>query len=318
MEGAKAELSAQIPSPTRKARHVVVGKMLASRSLLKLITLGISLGQKMGARQFLPASLRRSFDGIRPIAPRSVESGVTYLAIGDRIGKVGFLTGCVMNVWFSDVHTASVALLQRAGYDVVIPAAQTCCGALAAHDGDVKNSTHLAEQNVTAFSEFDTVVSDSAGCGAHLKEYGHWVGESGSSFSQRVFDITEVVARAVTDGRIPSSTVDRGKVAVQDPCHLRHAQRIVEQPRTILRAAGYTPIEIDSSGQCCGAAGIYSLLQPELSQRLGVTKADQVRASGVTTIASANPGCEMQLRSHLEAGYEIVHPVELLWQAIGS
>lgn len=318
MEGARAEIAAQLPSPSRKARHLAVGKVLASPALLKLATAGVKVGQKAGLRRMLPPLLRRGFEGIRAIKPRATDRGVTHPAIGERVGRAGFLAGCVMDVWFSEVHTASICLLQRAGYDVVVPAAQTCCGALAAHDGNVDDTQRLAETNVAAFSDVDVVVVDSAGCGAHLKEYGHWAGAAGTQFSQRVFDVTEIIARAVADGKIPSSNLDRGRVAVQDPCHLRHAQRVLEEPRAIIRAAGYTPVEIDPSGGCCGAAGIYSLLQPELSQQLGAAKADQVRGSGASIVSSANPGCEMQLRSYLGSGYEVLHPVELLWRSVSE
>jgi len=105
---------------------------------------------------------------------------------------------------------------------------------------------------------------------------------------------------------------------VQDPCHLRHAQRIVEEPRAVLRAGGYTPVEIDPQALCCGAAGAYAVLHPEISRELGARKAAQVRATGTAVVASANPGCEMQLRAHLGDGIRVAHPVELYWEAVGA
>ncbi len=316
MEGARAELTEQLPSSQRKARHLVVGKVLASPGLLRLATAAVRVGQKLHMGRVLPSRLRPGFSGIRPIKPVAAVAGSTYPALGERIGRAGFLTGCVMDVWFSEVHSASIALLQRAGYDVVLSPAQTCCGALAAHDGDMKDAERLAKRNVVAFANVDLVVVDSAGCGAHMKEYENFAGDEGKSFSKRVFDINEVIALAIDSGRITSSSVDRGPIAVQDPCHLRHAQRIVAQPRAILRAAGYDPVEIDPDGRCCGAAGIYSLLQPDLSRQLGEAKANQVRRTDLKLVSAANPGCEMQLRSYLGAEYELVHPVELLWRAV--
>lgn len=315
MEGARAEVAEQLPTQQRRTRHLLVGKVLASPRLLRMATFGVKFGQRVRIDKVLPSILRAGFRGIRPIKPVAVEPGSTYPAMGERIGRAGFLTGCVMDVWFSDVHAASIALLQLAGYDVVVPLAQTCCGALAAHDGDMKDARRLAQKNVVAFANLDVVAVDSAGCGAHLKEYENFT-DNGQAFSKRVFDITELIAIAIDSGRIPASTIRRGDVAVQDPCHLRHAQRIVDQPRTILSAAGYNPVEIDPNGRCCGAAGIYSVLQPELSQQLGTAKADQVRQSEAKVVSSANPGCEMQLRSYLGAEYEVVHPVELLWRAV--
>jgi len=220
-----------------------------------------------------------------------------------------------MESWFGGVHEATVGLLTRAGYRVVVPSHQTCCGALAAHDGDARRARRLAGRNVMGLQGVDLVVSDAAGCSAHLKEYGEWAGDAGAILAGRARDVTEVIAAAIDGGRLPRLGVDRGAVAVQDPCHLRHAQRIVDAPRTIVSAAGYQPIEL-ADDQCCGAAGLYSLLNPETARELGANKADQIRRVGSTVVASANPGCEMQLRAHLENWYRIAHPVELYWEAI--
>jgi glycolate oxidase iron-sulfur subunit len=130
--------------------------------------------------------------------------------------------------------------------------------------------------------------------------------------------VTEVIAGFIEEGLLPRVALDRGPVAVQDPCHLRHAQRIMAAPRAVLSAAGYTPVEIDPDGLCCGAAGIYAVLRPQASAALGMAKADQVRRSGCALVASANPGCEMQLRAHLEGWYRIAHPVELYWESVTS
>jgi glycolate oxidase iron-sulfur subunit len=125
------------------------------------------------------------------------------------------------------------------------------------------------------------------------------------------------VADAIAAGRLPAVPRSGARVAIHDPCHLRHAQRIIEQPRQILQAAGYEVVEIDPDGLCCGAAGIYSVLRPDPAAELGRSKAEQVHATGVHLVASANPGCEMQLRTHLGDGYRVAHPVELYAKAIG-
>jgi glycolate oxidase iron-sulfur subunit len=220
-----------------------------------------------------------------------------------------------MDQWFGPVHDATVGVLTRAGYEVVAPASQTCCGALAAHDGHTADARRLAQANLEALSGADLVVSDSAGCTAHLKEYGHWA-PGGEAFAAGVRDVTELVAELIDQGALPEFPPSGMDVAIQDPCHLRHVQRIVDQPRRLVRAAGYTPVEIDPDGLCCGAAGIYSILQPEASHQLGARKADQVVATGAALVASANPGCEMQLRSHLGGAYRVVHPIELYWESL--
>jgi glycolate oxidase iron-sulfur subunit len=220
-----------------------------------------------------------------------------------------------MDPWFQGVHQATIGLLSSAGYGVEVPDQQTCCGALAAHDGAGRDAKRLARRNVAAFSGFDLVVADAAGCSAHLKEYEHWA-EGGGDLAGRVRDATEVIADELAAGRLPVLRAGKGAVAVQDPCHLRHAQRIVDQPRAILVAAGYTPVEVDPGGMCCGAAGVYSLLYPETADELGRLKAAEVAAAGSALVASANPGCEMQLRRHVGSGVRVAHPVELYWEAL--
>jgi glycolate oxidase iron-sulfur subunit len=220
-----------------------------------------------------------------------------------------------MDPWFGDVHEATIQLLTRAGYRVVIPPQQTCCGALAAHDGDARHARRLALRNMGAFGGFDLVVSNAAGCTAHLKEYSEWAGDGGAILAGRVQDVTEVIAAAIEEERLPTLAIDRGPVAIQDPCHLRHAQRVTGPPRTILQAAGYRPVEL-ADDQCCGAAGLYTVLRPDTSWELGEVKAAQVKATGSTVAASANPGCEMQLRAHLDSWFRVAHPVEMYWEAV--
>lgn len=313
MEGARAELDVQRPSARRTARRMLLGVVLPNRGLIRLATFGAGLMQRLRLGGVLPGPVRRSFAGMRRLGGRRSWVGREALPAQEPIGTVGLLAGCVMDAWFGPVHDATVGVLTAAGYRVTVPAAQTCCGALAAHDGHVDVTRELAGRNRDAFADVDLVVSDAAGCTAHLKEYDHWTGDG---FQAKVRDATELVAELIDDGRLPTVGGDRGGVAVQDPCHLRHAQRITTAPRSILAAAGYTPLEIDPDGLCCGAAGIYSVLHPETSHELGTRKATQVLGTGAPVVASANPGCEMQLRSHLAGKVAVAHPIELYWRAL--
>jgi glycolate oxidase iron-sulfur subunit len=229
---------------------------------------------------------------------------------------VGLLTGCVMGPWFRPVHRATVAVLSAAGYQVVESKGQTCCGALAAHDGAAEHAAALAERNVAAFAEADLIVSNAAGCTAHLVGYGEWA-DGGEGVGARTRDVLEVVAEALSTGALPIRPFGGGRVAVQDPCHHRHALRMIDPVRTIVSAAGFEPLEIDRDGMCCGAAGVYSLLRPKTSAQLGRIKADQVIATGAEIAVSANPGCEMQLRTHLGDSVRVMHPVELYAEAVG-
>jgi len=316
MEGARAEIAAQRRGVGAALRRLAVGKVvLGNRRLLAATAMAAAALQRIAgprlARRGRLAGLRRL-----PLRPASI-IGEVRAPGGTPIGRAAVLAGCVMDPWFGPVHEATFELLRRAGYLVEVPASQTCCGALAAHDGAAAAAEAMAERNIAAFAGYDVVVADAAGCSAHLKQLGHW-GQGGEELAGRVRDVTELVAGLIDAGRLPELSGDLGEVAVQDPCHLRHAQRIVTEPRRILEAAGYRPVEIDPGGTCCGAAGLYTLLQPETATLLGLQKADQLRRTGPTLVASANPGCEMQLRTRLGPDFRIAHPVELYWEALRS
>jgi glycolate oxidase iron-sulfur subunit len=220
-----------------------------------------------------------------------------------------------MDEWFPEVHDATRGVLQMAGFQVHSPESQQCCGALAAHEGAGEQARKMAERNVSAFAGYDYVISDAAGCSAHLKEYAEWA-EGGESVAERTRDVTEFVADLIERGLLPTFAEVLGSVAIQDPCHLRHGQRIIAAPRQLVRAAGYTPVEIDPDGLCCGAAGLYMVYEQETAEELGSSKATQIEATRLTTVVSANPGCEIQLRAHLGDDYRIVHPIELYWESL--
>ena len=316
MEGARGEAATAGPETATIRRRLMFGKMIGNRSLLGLASWGIALMQRSGLGSSMPGVVGRT-ESLRPIPiPVPTTAGNEWLPAGEPIGTVAFLSGCVMDAWYSETHVAVIQVLRTAGYRVVAPAEQTCCGALAAHEGAAYDAAAMAARNVAAFAEYDRIVVDSAGCSAHMKGYGHWA-DDGADMADRIVDATEFVADLIRDRARPVVEGEQ-PIAVQDPCHLRHAQRIVEEPRLILRAAGYSPVEIDPAGTCCGAAGAYQLSHPEVSRELGLTKAAEVAATGLALVASANPGCEMQLKTYLGTAYEVRHPIDLYWQAIRS
>lgn len=231
-------------------------------------------------------------------------------------------SGCVMGELFGEVHRATGRVLARAGVAVEAPAEQGCCGALHAHDGDLEFARKLARRNIAAFegSELPIVVN-SAGCGAAMKEYGDllsgdakWAGRA-RAFAARVKDPSEYLAEVGAGG--PGRLVAR--VAYQDACHLAHAQGIREQPRELLRGiAGCELVETAGADVCCGAAGIYSLVQPEMSARLRSRKAEQFREARPDIVVTANPGCQMQYNAAVaEAGIKarVMHLMEVLDEA---
>jgi glycolate oxidase iron-sulfur subunit len=314
LEGTRAEIVAQRRSWSHRLRSFVLGPVLGSRSSLRTGSALLRLAQGTRATSLAPARLRRLSSGMRRLGGRP---GPTLGHRGGTgaSGTVGLLAGCIQDEWFRPVNHAAIQLLEMAGFRVEVPPGQTCCGALAAHDGKAPEARSLAARNLPVFGGYDQVVVTSAGCSAHVREYRHWA-DDGGSVGERAVDVTVVVARAIEAGLLPRLGAGSGPIAIQDPCHLRHAQRVTAEPRLILDAAGYEVLEIDPSGMCCGAAGLYTVLQPEASQELGNRKADQIRSTGVNRIASANPGCEMQLRSALGAGYEIAHPIEWYARAV--
>ncbi len=302
LEGSRAEIAAQVPSTGRRLRGWVLGRVVPSRRILGALTSVLRLFQRTGLVRIAPGRFRRSLSGIRRLQRPPIRE---YSERG-ALGTVGVLLGCVQEQWFSPVNSAAIELLTMAGHQVVIPEQQTCCGALAAHDGHAEVADVLGLRNEVAFGDCDVIVAAAAGCSAHL----------GDTYGERAEDITTTIARAIDDGLLPVLTPSGGAVVVQDPCHLRHAQRVTAAPRRIIQAAGFDVVEIDDDGMCCGAAGLYTVLQPEASAALGGQKAARIRAVGGSVVASANPGCEMQLRSFLGEDYEISHPIELYLEAV--
>lgn len=314
LEGTRAEIVAQRPSLGHRVRSFLLGSVLGSRNSLRLGSSALSLAQATRLTNVAPERFRRLSGGMRRLRGRP-KAMVGHIGGPGTSGTVGLLAGCIQDQWFRPVNHAAVELLEMAGYRVEVPIGQTCCGALAAHDGKAIEARMLAKRNVPVFSEYDQVVVTSAGCSAHVREYKHWT-DRGGVVGDRALDVTVAVARAIDAGLLPRVDGHPGRVAIQDPCHLRHAQRVTAEPRAILEAGGYDVVEIDPAGMCCGAAGLYTVLQPEASRELGNQKADQIRSKDVSKVASANPGCEMQLRAALGPGYEIAHPIEWYLQAV--
>jgi glycolate oxidase iron-sulfur subunit len=238
---------------------------------------------------------------------------------------VAFLhAGCIMSIAFSEVHHATVRTVRRAGLSVVVPRGQGCCGAIALHAGEMEFARELAKRNIAAFerSGADVYVANAAGCGSALKEYGELLGgdpawtQRAASFSSRVRDVTEVLD-ALDLG--PAARSIDATVTYQEPCHLVHAQRVAGAPRRLLaRVPGLRLVEMEESAVCCGSAGIYNLTQPEMSSRLQRRKVDAIRRTGATIVATANPGCAIQVAAGLrDARYRatVKHIVELLDEA---
>jgi glycolate oxidase iron-sulfur subunit len=275
---------------------------------------------------------------LKPLAhPRLLRGGTAVLAVAqrahlvpDRLGlstrlplrqdrlavsghDVYLFTGCVMDAWQRTVHEAGQRVLETAGFGVSPTGdAAPCCGALQAHAGLLSDTRDLAQRMIQNLPDDLPVLVDSAGCGAAMKDYGRLVGtDAARAFAARVYDIQEWLAPHV--GRLPAVEPLDVRVAVQDPCHLRHVQRVHEATRAVLRPFVREVVELDDEGLCCGAGGAYSLLQPQLAGEIRARKLASIARAMPDVVASANPGCAM----HLATGeVRTVHPMELVWEAI--
>src|SRR6266545_4698801 len=225
--------------------------------------------------------------------------------------------GCVMEGLFSHVHDATKRTLAVNGYQVHEVPGQVCCGALHAHAGLLEEARALARMNIAAFGDGDEpIVVNSAGCGALMKEYGHLVGEAqGERFGLRVRDVTELLAGDGTKGPVPGAPLDL-HVAYDPPCHLLHAQGVAVPPLKLFAAIPLLElVSVPGAAECCGSAGLFTLLEPEMSRQVLAAKLERLREAAPQVVATGNPGCLMQLGAGLAAAgihAHARHPVELL------
>ncbi len=246
-------------------------------------------------------------------------------ARGPRKLRVGFLEGCVNRWVFGDVNQAAARLLAGSGCEVVVPSGQRCCGALHAHSGELEGARELARKNIEAFEKegaLDAIIVAAAGCGAAMKEYGALLAgdpawsERAARFSAKTRDALELLAEL--DALKPVREV-RASVAYHDACHLAHGQGVRAQPRSLLASVpGLTLVPLADADRCCGSAGIYNVLHPEVAGAVLEAKLDRIRSSGATIVAAANPGCLLQLAAGArKAGLAVrtAHPLELLDEA---
>ncbi len=244
-------------------------------------------------------------------------------AHGENRYRVGILQGCVMRVLFGETNAATVRVLQANGCEVICPGDACCCGALHSHAGMSEDAELRMKNLIDAFQPFmkdiDAIVVNSAGCGSSMKEYGshqstdNEYAEKARILSSKVKDITEWLIQI---GLVIPSTPRYETVSYHDACHLAHGQKIREQPREILKSLpGINVVEMSESDTCCGSAGIYNVVQPELASQLLERKVSHIRDTGATTIVTGNPGCLAWIKQGVEeAGLKIsiLHPVDLL------
>ena len=311
-----------------RAFRWVLFKTLPYRRRLRLLAIPIgavdALRDAPRLLRALPLRLRNLID-LSPTCAVSTELPERTAAQGEARLRVGLVTGCVQSVFFGDVNDATARVLSAEGCDVLAPESQGCCGALALHAGQDADARAFARRLIATFErlDIDQIVINAAGCGSTMKEYGHllkddptWAERAGR-FSAKVRDVTETLAGLPP--RAPRGALPL-RVAYHDACHLAHAQGVRQQPRDLLTAIpGVELVAIGEPEICCGSAGIFNLVQPELAAELGARKAGHIAEARADVVVTTNPGCILQIRAASRARgtpVRVAHIVELIAASI--
>ena len=333
VEDARAQIEAHVRRSwfERLLRRFVFGHLLESRATLTMMGTLLYLYEASGMKALVRAlgflKLLGRLGDLEQLAPSAEppfffgQVGRTFLPQGPRKYRVAFLSGCIANIAFARLNEATVRVLQKNGCEVVVPKDQGCCGALHVHSGLPEEARKLARRNIDAVLEggFEAVITNAAGCGSTLKEYGELLEDDpeyaarAREFSRSMRDVTEFLAGIELNTQMgPVNAL----VTYQDSCHLAHGQRIRTAPRKLLAAVpGVTLREMPGADLCCGSAGIYNVVQNEMSSQILGHKMESVNATGAGIIATANPGCMLQLQAGVRAhgsGQRVMHVVEVL------
>jgi len=330
IEWGRAEIETSRERPPGEAflRRVMVEQIFPHPERLRWLLLPVRIGRRLGVFSLLgrlpfTCSMLRMVNMLPPLKGHVAIPEITPPR-GKRRYRVGFLTGCVAQEMFGAINMATVRVLAENGCEVIAPADQVCCGALHIHNGNPDAAKAQMRKNVDVFGRYDldAIITNAAGCGSTMKEYGHILANDPSyadramDFQKRTRDICEFLA-SLPERRQPSEI--RMRVTYHEACHLAHGQKIRKQPRELIQSIpGVELVEMRESDWCCGSAGIYNLTQPEMSQKLLQRKVDNIVSTGAEAVVTGNPGCLLQIGHGLrDQGYpiEILHPVELLDRA---
>ncbi|MBI5877100.1 MAG: 4Fe-4S dicluster domain-containing protein [Chloroflexi bacterium] len=333
VESARWQVTQHMPQSRleRFVRWLVFKQLFASNFKLRFAASLIRLYQQSGIQslahrlKLVPAKLRDSERLLPRLPSRFTPLGRIYPASGRQRGRVAMLSGCVMGTVYAPVNTATIRVLNRNGFEVVVPREQICCGALAAHAGERSTAKAMARRNIAAFAAnppFDAIIVNAAGCGVSMKEYGELLKddpawrEPAAQFARQVQDVSEFLAAR---GIEPPTRAIRKRITYQDPCHLAHGQNVRSQPRQLLGAIpGLQIIEMRDSDRCCGSAGIYNITHPDIAMQVLDAKMANAGATQPEIIVTANAGCMLQLQLGVQrAGIkaEVMHVIELLDRA---
>jgi len=325
------------PLAVRLVKKFFLSGLLTSNRRLKFASRVMSFYERSGLRNAVEQSgllsivserLHEKHSMLPHVADRFFDDNVPEVITPetDVKGRVGFLTGCIMNVALPEVHRDAVEVLLAHGFEVVIPRMQGCCGSLHGHNGEIDLAKKLAMINLDVLEQYemDSFVVDSAGCGAFLKEYGRLLadhpvyGARASAFSAKVKEITEFLASIELQ---PCPSV-KASVTYHEACHLIHTQKISAQPRKLIQSIpGVQFVELPEASWCCGSAGIYNIVRFDDSKKLLERKMQHVASTHADIVLTANPGCHLQLQYGVKKyglKMEVMHPVSLLQRAYGG
>jgi glycolate oxidase iron-sulfur subunit len=325
LEATRAQFRRRAPSDSPLARLLFA--LFPEPARLGAVLVPLRLYQRSGLRMLVRRSglLRRfprlgAMEALLPEVPDAAPLPERLAARGPVRGRVGLLIGCVQRHLQPGLNRDAARLLALAGWDVVIPPGQGCCGALELHAGRLDEVRARARRLAASFpADVDFVVTTAAGCGSTMKEYGHWLPEASdvTRLASRTRDVSELLAEA----ELPLGPLNL-TATYHDACHLAHGQRIRREPRALLsRIPGLRLVELADSDLCCGSAGIYNLLEPEMADRLLERKVDRIVATGARVVVTGNPGCMLQIAKGVRArglDLEVLHPVELLARAVDA
>ncbi|ARI76464.1 (Fe-S)-binding protein [Halobacillus mangrovi] len=287
------------------------------------------LTRKSGIMKLFPDSLR-TMEKVLPEVPKRKEMKNRpryYKPIQQKKKKVAFFSGCLMDTMFLSTNNATAKLLQYAGCEIVVPQNQGCCGALHGHSGEKDQAKELAKRNIKAFekAEVDYIITNAGGCGAFLVDYKHllkdeeeWK-ERAEHLSMKIKDISKILVEL--DFHKKPLKLDQQIITYQDSCHLKNGQKTFMEPRQLLEAIqGASYVEMKDASRCCGSAGIYNLVEPEMSMQILDYKMEKTKETKAKTVVTANPGCLLQMklgieREGLSEEVEAVHIVDLLLKA---
>nr|WP_238154554.1 MULTISPECIES: glycolate oxidase subunit GlcF [unclassified Ornithinimicrobium] len=320
LEATRAQVERRADRPAHdRALRTLIFNLFPYPKRLRVLRAPLRLAQRTGAlrmveRTGLVKKVSPQLDVMQSLAPRlgpRVSVPERTPAVGPRRAVVGMLTGCVQREFFGDVNAATVRVLAAEGCDVIAPVRQGCCGALSVHTGREDEGMSFARRLIDTFEEtgVEHIVVNSAGCGSSMKDYVHLLADDpdyadrARAFSERVRDLSEILTElGPVATRHPVTAGGRQVVvAYHDACHLRHAQKVVSQPRKLLSGIpGVSLKEIPDAEICCGSAGVYNILNPEPATELGDRKAANILSTGAELLVTANPGCLMQINQALE------------------